>query len=84
MKLAMPDITLAQILAAITFIAGQAVTMGLADEETTKVVLSAAITVVTAAWAIGDSIIRHGRSRALAAPGTTVKKDEAGSAPHLP
>jgi hypothetical protein len=76
MKLAMPDITLAQILAALTFIAGQAVTMGLADEQTTKTVLSIAITIATAAWAIGDAIIRNGRSRALLSPGTPIVKDE--------
>jgi hypothetical protein len=61
----LPDITLAQVLAALTFVAGQAVTMGVADAETTKLVLSAAITIVTAAWTIADSIIRHGRSRAM-------------------
>lgn len=80
MKLAMPDITLAQILAALTFIAGQAVTMGLADEQRTKTVLSIAITVATAAWAIGDAIIRNGRSRALIAPGTQIVKDESAPA----
>lgn len=61
----LPDITLAQIVAAVTWVAGQAIIMGVADEQTTKAVLSIALTVVSAAWMVGDAIIRNGRSRAL-------------------
>jgi hypothetical protein len=63
----LPDITLAQILAGVSFIVGQAVTMGLADSETSKFILSLATTVITAAWVVGDAVIRHGRSKIAAA-----------------
>lgn len=66
-KLNMPDVTLAQVLALVSFILGQAVTMGLADQETTKFILSLATTVITAAWVVGDAVIRHGRSKIAAA-----------------
>lgn len=67
MKLNMPDITLAQILAGIAWIAGQATTMGLADQETTKFALSLSTTAITGLWVIGDAVIRHGRSKIAAA-----------------
>jgi hypothetical protein len=75
-EIKLPDITLAQIVSAVTWIAGQVVIMGVADEETTKAVLSVTITVLTAAWMIGDSIIRNGRSRALQGTGAAVVKTE--------
>lgn len=64
-----PDITLAQILAALAFVGGQAVTMGLIDSATEKFVLGIGITVVTAAWAVADAIIRHGRATGNASKG---------------
>lgn len=68
-KIGLPDITLAQVAAAITWIAGQVVIMGVADENTTKAVLSIALTVLSATWMVGDAIIRNGRSRALEGTG---------------
>lgn len=66
-KFKMPDITLAQILAGLTWIAGQATTMGLADQEQTKFAMSISTTALTAAWVVGDAVIRHGRSKIAAA-----------------
>lgn len=63
----MPDITLAQIVAALGWIVAQAVSLGFIDDELAKVVLSTAVTVVSAAWVIGDAWIRHGRSKIVAA-----------------
>lgn len=82
MKLKMPDITLAQITAILTFIAGQAVTMGLADEETTKILLSSGITLATVALGLFDAFIRRGRANIAAAAATNaqlagpIEKDE--------
>jgi hypothetical protein len=64
----MPDVTLAQLLAAFTWVAGEIATMGIADQETTKVILTVGLTVIAAAWKVADAIIRNGRSRALEVP----------------
>jgi hypothetical protein len=61
-KLRAPDITLAQITAAVAWIVGQAVSMGALDANSSKVILSVATTIITAAWVIADSVIRHGRA----------------------
>lgn len=66
-KLNMPDITLAQALAAFTWIVGQLTIMGVADQQTTKTVLSVGLTVIAAAWKVADSIIRSGRAKIAAA-----------------
>lgn len=66
-NLATPDITLAQILAAITWVVGQLVTMGVVDNAQSQFILSLSTTAITAAWVIADSVIRHGRSKAVAA-----------------
>lgn len=62
-----PDITLAQIVAAVTWVVGQAVAMGVVDGNTSQYILQIAVTAISAAWVIGDSIIRHGRAQAAAA-----------------
>jgi hypothetical protein len=63
----MPDITPAQVIAAIQWVATQAITMGLADQETTKVLVSTASTAVTGLWFIADAWIKHSRNKARAA-----------------
>lgn len=59
-----PAITLAQMLAAATWVAGQLVAMGVMDNDTNQVVLSIATTAISAAWAIADAVIRQGRAKA--------------------
>lgn len=61
-----PDITPAQVVAAITALAVQLVNFGLLSGRIEHLVVGLAGILVPFAWIIGDSIIRHGRSRALA------------------
>lgn len=68
-----PDVTLAQLLAAATWVGTQLVAMGYVDNNTNSYVLSLAGTVITAAWTIGDAIIRNGRAHAAAALHNTVE-----------
>lgn len=62
-----PDITQAQILSALTWFAGQAVAIGLVDNDTAQWVLQLTTTALTAGWVLADSVIRHGRAKAVAA-----------------
>jgi len=62
-----PDITLAQILAAVGWVVAQLVTMGVVDNNTSQFILQVASTGITAAWMIADAVIRHGRSKVAAA-----------------
>jgi len=78
-NLRVPDITLAQILSGIAWIVGQGVAMGAIDSNTSKFILSLATTIVSAAWVIADSVIRHGRATgpvaaAIASPGDTIEE----------
>lgn len=59
-----PSITLAQISAALVWLVGQLVAMGLLDEDTSRLVLQVATTVLTASWVIADAVIRQGRAKA--------------------
>lgn len=63
----MPNITQAQILAALTWVVGQAVTLGWCDQETSKVILSSGTSLLAAAWIIGDAYLRSNRAKAVAA-----------------
>lgn len=67
MDIKLPDVTLAQVIAAFTWLVGTLVTMNVVDNETSKVVLEIGLTVIAAAWKIADSIIRNGRSKIAAA-----------------
>ncbi len=71
----MPDITPAQIVAGVGWIAAQAVGQGWITDGTQQTILAVASTFVFAAWTIADSIIRHGRAKiaaaAIEAPGDT-------------
>lgn len=64
----MPDITLAQIVAGVTWIIGQLVAMGVVDNDQSQLFLQVSVTFVSAAWVIADAVIRNGRSRALLNP----------------
>lgn len=61
-----PDVTLAQILAALGWAVAQLVAMGVLDDATSQVVLSVGATFVAAAWKIADALIRSNRAKAKA------------------
>lgn len=63
-----PDITAAQLVAALTWVVAQAVAFGWIDGKSSQVILSVGATVLAAAWKIADSIIRNGRNKAPGAP----------------
>lgn len=58
----MPDITLAQVLAGLSWISTQAVAAGLVDNEREKRYLFIGSTIVSATWMIGDVILRAARN----------------------
>jgi hypothetical protein len=76
--MSLPNVTQAQILALITFAAGQAVSFGLLDQSQEQLMVSIGSIVVAAAWKIADAIIRNGRARIAA---EQVAKGTAGSLP---
>lgn len=59
-----PDITKAQILAILTWAAAQAVAFGWLSSPASQVTLSAAATVIAAAWKFADAHIRGKRNEA--------------------
>jgi hypothetical protein len=63
-----PDITPAQLVAALTWVVAQAVAFGWLDTQRSQVILSVGATVIAAAWKIADSVIRNGRNRPTSAP----------------
>jgi hypothetical protein len=62
-----PDITPAQLVAALTWVVAQAVAFGWLDTQRSQVILSVGATVIAAAWKVADAIIRNGRNRPPAA-----------------
>jgi hypothetical protein len=66
----MPDITPAQLVAALTWVVAQAVAFGYLDTQRSQLVLSVGSTVIAAAWKIADAIIRNGRAKTLAVKAT--------------
>lgn len=62
----MPDLTPAQLVAALTWIVSQAVAFGWLDTRYSQIVLSAGSTIIVAAWKVADAIIRNGRAKAVA------------------
>jgi hypothetical protein len=62
----MPDLTPAQLVAALTWVVSQAVAFKVLDTQTSQLVLSVGSTAIVAAWKIADAIIRQGRAKALA------------------
>lgn len=77
MTKALPNITLAQCIAAISWVATQIFTMGLASQGTTKLIISVGSSVVTTGWFVADAIIRYGRNNARAAALAAGKPDPA-------
>ena len=67
----LPDVTQAQILALLTFVAGQAVSYGLLDSGKEQLVVSIGSIVVASVLKIADAIIRNGRAQIAAAQITT-------------
>ena len=63
----MPDVTPAQLVAALGWVVSQAVAFGWLDTMKSQLVLSAGSTVIFAAWKIADAVIRSGRAKAVAA-----------------
>ena len=71
----MPDVTPAQLVAALGWVVSQAVAFGWLDTMKSQLVLSAGSTVIFAAWKIADAVIRNGRAKAVAAnPALTTAK----------
>jgi TPP-dependent indolepyruvate ferredoxin oxidoreductase alpha subunit len=63
-----PSTTPNQIVALITAVVGLFVAFGLVDNGHAQAIIGAAAVIVPTGLLLADSIIRHGRSRALAAP----------------
>lgn len=62
-----PDITVAQMIAAVSWVIAQALAMGVIDKDQSQLFLQIASTGIAAAWVIADAIIRQGRAKAAAA-----------------
>lgn len=77
MHVKMPDITQAQVAAAITWVVTQLISWGIMDGAVGQRVLSASASLLAFAWILGDSIIRHGRNQARAAIITATGVDPA-------
>lgn len=73
----LPDITLAQVLALVTFIIGQAVAYGWVEGTAQEATLSGATAIVSAAWMLVDSLLRGKRNEVRAAAVAIGKVDPA-------
>ena len=62
-----PDITLAQLTAAVSWVVVQLLAMGVIDDNTAQLVVQVASTALSAVWFIADAFIRNGRAKAVAA-----------------
>lgn len=62
-----PNLTPAQLVASATSIVGLFVTQGAVTNETGKIIGGLASILIPLAWLIADAIIRHGRSKIVAA-----------------
>lgn len=70
----MPNITQAQILAALTWVASQAVAAGWVNNDQSQHWLQLGSTIVTSAWVIADALLRGFRNIRAAAEATAAKK----------
>lgn len=66
MNFKFPSITLAQLVAAVTFVVGQIVTWGWVDNDTGQWVLSIVIAGLTMSWQLADAFLRGKRAMAVA------------------
>lgn len=72
-----PDITPAQVLAAVSAIVGLFVTQRYIDERLAQLITGIASIVLPLVWVAADALIRHGRSRAfVVAPKGVVGDDD--------
>jgi len=83
MNVSLPDVTPAQILAALLWIASQAVAFGWLKSMPSQVVLSGAATVIATGWKLADSHLRVGRVTALAASNAAAVHAAAATSPTL-
>lgn len=70
MPLKTPDLTAAQLVAAISSIAGLFVSTQYIDGRTEQLVTGVAAIVVPIVWVLADAVIRHGRSVAQGQAGS--------------
>jgi len=57
-----PDLTAAQLIAALTWVGAQAVAAGWIDGDHAKRYVSIGSTVITGVWIVGDAILRSARN----------------------
>ena len=62
-----PDLTQAQLLAALTWVASQAVANAWIDPGTGKTIVQIGGVVIAAVWILGDTLLRQARNKRLAA-----------------
>lgn len=62
----MPDITPAQVIAALTWVVGQAIAWGWIDNDAGQQFVSVATTVVSGVWMAVDAALRYARNKRLA------------------
>jgi hypothetical protein len=74
--LATPDITWAQVLAAVTAVVGLFVTQNYIDQRLAQLITGIASIVGPLVWVAADAVIRHGRARAFAIPPKGVVAEE--------
>lgn len=70
----MPDITPAQLVAALTWVGSQAVAAGWVNNDQAQHWVQLGSTIITAAWLIGDAILRGARNVGNAAKHTPPPK----------
>lgn len=75
--LATPDVTPAQVIAAITAVVGLFVSQGYVDGHLAQLITGVAAIVLPLVWVVADAIIRHGRARAFQVPPKGVVADDA-------
>lgn len=63
-----PDITPAQLLAALTWVLSQAVAFGWLDSQHSQTYLSIGASIISAGWMVGDAVLRGLRNVGGAAP----------------
>ena len=80
-SLATPDITPAQIVAAVSAIVGLFVSQGLIDNNRAQIITGVASIVLPLIWVAADAVIRHGRARAFTVPPKGVVAEDETPAP---